>query len=254
MLSSQLQSQGVNFKNTLSQLLRTLHKITVMQLTGAKSKTTYLNDLAAQWSAEEVQLYYEIILRGQQDIDIAPSRHLGFEMTLLRLIAFSPSDNKTNNNTKKISTLSHQKKQRTIQPEKQAIDSNSSDYWVDLLSKLTLPGATNAVAQSCALESYSENEIKLIIAPSYEALLAQKHIDRIQQAAESVLKRKITLSINVGESKQPSAQATSEKKKQQRMSEVENNLRNDQNVKGILNTFNATIITETINEKLEEVK
>ena len=244
--------QGADFNNTLTQILRALHRITVLQLTQATSKTKCLNDLAAQWSPEEVQLYYEITLRGQQDINISPSQHLGFEMTLLRLIAFTPNQMQEKRPQARKHIQPQQQKPKPV--TNSAAKGNKSDYWVDLLSKITLTGATNALAQSCALQSCAENEIILMLDPSHEALLSQKHIDRIQLAIEKTLKRKMTVSIRVGKSSEPSAQATTEKKKQQRMNKIEHNLRNDSNVKNILSTFDATIITETINEKLEEVK
>lgn len=46
---------------------------------------------AARLSAEEVQLYYQIILQGRKDLEISPDQALGFEMLMLRLLAFSPS-------------------------------------------------------------------------------------------------------------------------------------------------------------------
>lgn len=41
-------------------------------------------------SPEEVQLYYQILLQGRKDLDISPDQALGFEMLMLRLLAFSP--------------------------------------------------------------------------------------------------------------------------------------------------------------------
>ncbi len=47
-------------------------------------------DCANRLSAEEVQLYYQIVLQGRKDLDISPDQALGFEMLMLRLLAFSP--------------------------------------------------------------------------------------------------------------------------------------------------------------------
>jgi len=41
-------------------------------------------------SAEDVQLYYQIALAGRRDLPMAPDPRLGFEMTLLRMLAFRP--------------------------------------------------------------------------------------------------------------------------------------------------------------------
>jgi DNA polymerase-3 subunit gamma/tau len=42
------------------------------------------------WSPDEIQLYYQIMLQGRQDLLICPDEAAGFEMLMLRLIAFSP--------------------------------------------------------------------------------------------------------------------------------------------------------------------
>ena len=47
-------------------------------------------ELSAQWSMEEIQLYYQIVLQGRQDLKLSPDEAAGFEMLMLRLLAFSP--------------------------------------------------------------------------------------------------------------------------------------------------------------------
>ncbi len=47
-------------------------------------------ECANRLSVEEVQLYYQIVLQGRKDLDISPDQALGFEMLMLRLLAFSP--------------------------------------------------------------------------------------------------------------------------------------------------------------------
>ena len=49
-----------------------------------------LTRLAAAMSAEDVQLYYQIALGGPARFAMAPEPRLGFEMTLLRMLAFRP--------------------------------------------------------------------------------------------------------------------------------------------------------------------
>ncbi len=49
-----------------------------------------LTRLGQAMSAEDVQLYYQIALGGRRDLAMAPDPRLGFEMTLLRMLAFRP--------------------------------------------------------------------------------------------------------------------------------------------------------------------
>ncbi len=49
-------------------------------------------DLSTRLSSEEIQLYYQIMLQGRQDLNISPDEASGFEMLMLRLLAFSPDN------------------------------------------------------------------------------------------------------------------------------------------------------------------
>jgi DNA polymerase-3 subunit gamma/tau len=49
-----------------------------------------IDDLSARLSSEEIQLYYQILLQGRHDLNISPDEASGFEMLMLRLLAFSP--------------------------------------------------------------------------------------------------------------------------------------------------------------------
>lgn len=49
-----------------------------------------IDDLGARLSSEEIQLYYQILLQGRHDLNISPDEASGFEMLMLRLLAFSP--------------------------------------------------------------------------------------------------------------------------------------------------------------------
>ena len=49
-----------------------------------------LTRLAQAISPEDAQLYYQIALAGRRDLTMAPEPRIGFEMTLLRMLAFRP--------------------------------------------------------------------------------------------------------------------------------------------------------------------
>ncbi len=53
--------------------------------------------LAPLVQPEMLQLYYQIILNGRVDLEIAPNEAQGFDMLMLRLLAFTPHDEKPQN-------------------------------------------------------------------------------------------------------------------------------------------------------------
>jgi DNA polymerase-3 subunit gamma/tau len=57
--------------------------------------TREMTRLAKAIAAQDVQLYYQIALGGRRDLSMAPEPRLGFEMTLLRMLAFRPDVGET---------------------------------------------------------------------------------------------------------------------------------------------------------------
>ena len=249
-MSAQLKTQGAHYQRALSDLLLLLHRITIIQLDNRAQKAdNTLTQLAASWHPEEVQLFYEIALLGQKNLELAPSRHVGFEMTLLRMLAFKP-----NNNAKQPAAASTTNRKTASQRKpitaKKAVPTGTNK-WVDLLSQITLTGATNALAQACALEEFTETELKLIISPNHEALLNKKHIDRIREAVNQLDNMNVNVLIRVEDTERPTAQMTTEQNKKEHTQKLENNLMQDDVVQDILDTFNGTVLKETINDKQE---
>lgn len=91
---SVLSSQGVIFSAVLAELVSTLHLLALAQLvpTALDEEHAHLLDIAGQLSADEIQLYYQIALMGQNDLPLAPDPRAGFEMVILRMFAFRPDE------------------------------------------------------------------------------------------------------------------------------------------------------------------
>jgi DNA polymerase-3 subunit gamma/tau len=51
-----------------------------------------LERLAKAFSPEDIQLFYQTAITGRRDLGLAPDPRTGFEMTLLRMIAFRPAN------------------------------------------------------------------------------------------------------------------------------------------------------------------
>ena len=85
-----LDEYAPDYAEVLQSLLSFLHQIAVCQIVGNQNEDKTVNILAQQLSKEDVQLYYQIALIGQKDLPLAPTPKVGFEMVLLRMLAFAP--------------------------------------------------------------------------------------------------------------------------------------------------------------------
>ncbi len=91
----QLAVMGVNYQALLTQLIETLHALSYCQIFGDSSVLSTLPQevivsLAEQLEPERIQLLYQIALLANQDMLLAPDSRIGFEMTLIRMLAFQP--------------------------------------------------------------------------------------------------------------------------------------------------------------------
>ncbi|MGO4551926.1 DNA polymerase III subunit gamma/tau [Lysobacter sp. 2RAF19] len=83
-----------DWNGVLDALADALHRVQVRQLVpGAEidEDSVPVDVLAAKLRPELVQLWYQMALNGRRDLSLAPSPRAGFEMTVLRMLAFRPS-------------------------------------------------------------------------------------------------------------------------------------------------------------------
>ncbi|HKT42392.1 MAG TPA: DNA polymerase III subunit gamma/tau [Rhodanobacteraceae bacterium] len=81
-----------DFAVVLEQLATALHRIQLRQLVpefaGDEPGRDVLDALAGVVDPEDVQVWYQFALQGRRDLPLAPDVRSGFEMTLLRMLAF----------------------------------------------------------------------------------------------------------------------------------------------------------------------
>ena len=92
---AQLAEFSPDWASVLDAVSEALHRIQVKQLVPsveAGSDAVDVDALAAKLRPELVQLWYQMALNGRRDLGYAPSPRSGFEMSLLRMLAFRPSE------------------------------------------------------------------------------------------------------------------------------------------------------------------
>ncbi len=86
---------GADFDDVLAELLGLLHRVAIAQalpegVDNSQGDREAVLALARTLKAEDVQLFYQIALAGRKDLPLVPVARDGFEMTLLRMLAFRP--------------------------------------------------------------------------------------------------------------------------------------------------------------------
>ena len=92
---NQLADHAPDYPGLLAEMLAVLHRIALAHavpdgLDNSHGDRTRVMELVQAINAEDVQLLYQIGLIGQRDLPFAPNLRTGFEMILLRMLAFTP--------------------------------------------------------------------------------------------------------------------------------------------------------------------
>ncbi|EAR20895.1 DNA polymerase III subunit gamma/tau [Nitrococcus mobilis] len=95
-VAARMAERTPDFSAAIAELLLILHRLALVQsvadaLPEDLPERDRLLDLGQRLTPEEVQLFYQIGLTGRRDLPLAPDPRTGFEMLLLRMLAFRPA-------------------------------------------------------------------------------------------------------------------------------------------------------------------
>ncbi|GAB6070850.1 hypothetical protein JCM30760_19470 [Thiomicrorhabdus hydrogeniphila] len=156
----QLATMGVDYQALLSQLIESLHAISYVQVFGDNETTTLLpveivQGFAQAFRPERVQLLYQVALLAKQDMQLAPDIRIGFEMALMRMLAFLPAEAKVN--AQEIDNSDSKSSQNT---STQAMPS-PQDALAGLATARSLVGKKNAEISPEALKPSGNNSANI---------------------------------------------------------------------------------------------
>ena len=93
--AQEMAGNAVGFDSALNDLAMLLQRLALLKTVPGAVATDdpereRLTQLANYFSDEQIQLYYQCVIHGKQDLPLAPDEYAGFVMTLLRMLAFAP--------------------------------------------------------------------------------------------------------------------------------------------------------------------
>ncbi|MGY8814011.1 MAG: DNA polymerase III subunit gamma/tau [Gammaproteobacteria bacterium] len=249
-----------DYDAVLAEILSDLHDVAICQMVGDKEVDDIkpeLRNLAGRFEKEDIQLYYQIALTGRRDLQIAPEPRIGFEMTLIRMMAFKPegiSGGANNSETALAKTETAKPKVGVVNPVVPVVTpilSDKSDVtigkdWKSLIDDMALTGLVKELAGNCILKEHNKDTIHLVLLPSQEHMLKTMQKERLQSAIAERFGKDVKLVISVEEPdaetpKQQAARIEEEKKKNAVESFGE-----DPAVKEMIDTFGANVDKNTI--------
>ncbi|MEQ1602167.1 MAG: DNA polymerase III subunit gamma/tau [Methylophilaceae bacterium] len=259
----EMEQRSLSFDTALNDLAQLLHQIAIVQtvpesLAQDLPEREALLDLAQKLSAEDIQLYYQIVLLGRRDLGLAPDEFAGFTMCLLRMLAFRPDEGGAAAlapspiskpvaapvTTYAMPMAAVEKTANEPLPLAAAAPVNFDGNWRNLVDELKL-GLARALAQNCELLRFDENAIYLSVPQSQNHLLNQSYQEKLSSAISQYFGKKIQLHFEIGGTGNTPAQQISEEKATLQSNAVAA-INQDDFVQALVKDFDAQIIPSSI--------
>ena len=266
-----LDERAPDYGAVLDELLEALQRVAVLQLVGGRTDDDEYAAAAPfveQFSPEDVQLYYQIALHGRRDLPICREPRMGFEMTLLRMLAFRPAETGTEPSAgRRAAGAPAQPAPRCVsaaagatqpaqpaRPEPPAAEprattngsASATADWASVVQSLDLRGPARQLADSCDLKSSAGGVWQLVVPADKEHLNTQQLRSRLESALREQYGRDVKLSVAVGRPSRPTPAEARRANESARMREAREAIEADPNVKALQAAFDATLEPDSI--------
>jgi len=254
-----------DYDSVLVELLSVLQRIAICQILEGDDveQDEMIKELYPRISKEDVQLYYQVGILGRKDLPVAPDPRTGFEMTLIRMLAFRPAGvaipeaSESKHNAKasdskpseaKVIETTQVKEDASANTEQPMLTDASEDTanWQSIIDEMSLVGLVKELAGHCALKEHNEGKVHLVLSPDKEHLLNQTQKERLANSLEMRFGKGTQLKISIEE---PEAETPAQKKAREekdRQQVAESSLKGDANVKAMEEIFGATLDEKSI--------
>ena len=285
--------QTPDYHHTLDALLSMLHRVALAQVApGAVDNSVgdleKVLNLASLLTAEDVQLYYQIGIKGREDLKLAVEMRSAFEMVLLRMLVFSPNytepAREATVSESVISGVSEKKKptititQASLDPEagntefgnnshsttKPQLKSDSTSEtvidkkgaaveitpsnWINVFQYLELTGISANIMANCELVTASDETLRFLLAKEQSAVFSGDALRKIAPAFEKYLGKKVSVEITIGETTGETPAARKIRLNQEMQAKRIREFENDWPVLELKQKFGGRVVIESIVE------
>jgi DNA polymerase III subunit gamma/tau len=262
----ELDERAPDYREVLAELAALLQKVALLQavpdlqLDEAEDIETYRR-LAAALTPEDVQLFYQTAIIGRRDLELAPDARGGFEMTLLRMLAFriaepgaalAPSAGATASRSAPVpaSRTAPAKSDAASAPAASPAAAHPSaseaSDWSQLIERLNLQGPVRQLAAHCALLSKQGPKLQLQLDPEGEHYKTASMEAKLAQALSAHFGESVRLEFAVTA---PAAATPAQRQRsaaEDRMQQARASIETDPNIRAMRDVFGATVQPDSI--------
>lgn len=278
-IADNMTSRSVSLGAALQELATLLHRIALAQavpqaLADDEPERMRLLEFAQVFAPEEVQLYYQIVIHGRDEIELAPDEYSGFTMTLLRMLAFAPAkavQQPTLNTTVAVAqksptpvaavtkvvptskperfpdeAASTGRAQMSCAPGTDAVSDTKLDWGV-LLMQLNVQGMAQQLAKHCVLQKFIDGQITLCLSQEHKHLQNNRNaIEKLQAALGEYFAKPVKLNIVLGKSEEATPALMEHQDKQLKQQQASDSIAQDNFVRDAIKELEASLIADSL--------
>jgi DNA polymerase-3 subunit gamma/tau len=230
-------------------------------------------ELADRLSTEDVQLYYQIGLIGRRDLSLSPEPRGGFEMVMLRMLAFRPAaagqsvgePRQAATPARPVAEVPPAARQQTkpaspvaevptaarqqTKPASPAAPGETAEgtEWSAIIGRLTLTGMVREMALNCVFHGLEADVVRLSMEHVHAHLHSPARMKQLETALCDHYGRAVTVKLARERQLEKETPARRQSREQQeRQQRAVDAIADDANIKAIQDTFGATINEESI--------
>jgi DNA polymerase-3 subunit gamma/tau len=242
----------------LDELAAAFQQIAVLQIVKdrvADEDAESFVPFARKLSPEIVQLLYQIALHGRRDLAISRDERIGFEMTLLRMIAFQLDEGASSSvrGGSSVGAASAAiarvatKVAPTGGPSRPSPPAGPVELnWDALIHAAGMTGAMRNLADHCEIRSAEAHRLELVLAKDKTDFNTDHVRSRLQKALSEHLGRDIRLVITPGDPPRPTPAEKRRASESERVRAAREALERDPTIKAVQAAFDAVLEPDSI--------
>ena len=261
-----------DFAQVLDELAGLLHRIQLLQLVPAAAGEgdAELLALSGRIAPADVQLWYQMTVTGRRDLPLAPTPRVGFEMALLRMLAFAPAGvagtlapraaaaaaaPRTTSAPTRASTPPPPRAEQAGHPQPAAGHAAPAEppaaagfdgSWPGLIERAELRGPVGQLALQATLVAIEERLVRLALKPAHEHLAVPPMVAQLEQRLGAALGREIKVKFERDDGATESPAELRVRADNSRRQAAEAAVHADPFVRSLVDTFGARVIPESI--------
>jgi len=254
--------QSADYKYLLEEIISILHQTAIYKVTSNIQDNIYedsIKKLSNKYNEDEIQILYQIGVSNLRDLEYAPNYKSGFEMTVVRMLLFTPfsfDKNKSTTNINKKENIQLKKKikhenkesieNKNLNQDKEVSKNTIEKNWDLVVKNLKIDAVAKNLANNIFFESEKNDQINFLISIDLISLVTEKSRLKLQEALSNYYNKDITVSIKDTNKNLSTLHKLNEDDYNEKISEANKEIDKDDFIKNIKKKFDAKDINNSV--------